>query len=142
MTKASTKSKRSGVDAEDALLRPAARASTATAVTRPPQAATMVPRCMLPVTPQTADLSTRPPSSGSPGTRLSDADDQVGAGEALDGHQQQAVGRHEPQPERRRRRPRARSAGRRPRSRTPGAACRASPSIAVDAAEEVQRDRA
>ena len=30
-----------------------------------------MPRCTLPVSCQTADLSTRPPSSGSPGTRLS-----------------------------------------------------------------------
>ena len=44
--------------------------SAATAVTRPPQAATTVPRWALPVTRHTPLLSTRPPSSGSPGTRL------------------------------------------------------------------------
>ena len=38
---------------------------------RPPQPATMVPRCWLPEAPQTSALSTRPPSSGRPGTRLS-----------------------------------------------------------------------
>ena len=46
------------------------QASTATAARRPPQPATTVPRTMLPVAPHTPALRTRPPSRGSPGTRL------------------------------------------------------------------------
>ena len=66
----------------------------------------------------------RPPDRGlehpaavqrQPGNEVEDADDEVGPGEALHGHQQQAVGSHEPQPEGARARPRSRSAARRRR---------------------------
>ena len=48
----------------------AASRAPARATARPLQAATTVPRSWLPVAPHTSDFSTRPPSSGRPGTRL------------------------------------------------------------------------
>ena len=56
--------------------------STSTAATRPPQAATMVPRCMLLVSFQTSDLQHAAAVEGQPGHQVEDADDEVGAGQA------------------------------------------------------------
>ena len=120
-----------GRGAEHALLQRAASPAPATATTRPPQAATTVPRSMLPVAPQTTDFSTRPPSSGRPGHQVEQADDQVGAGQPLDGHQQQAVRGHGPQRRARPRPRRARSSGPTTAIRNSCRGVRASPSIAV-----------
>ena len=117
------------------------QASAATAVMRPVHAATTVPLSMSPVAPQTIDFSTRPPSSGRPGDQVEDAHDQVGAGQALDGHQQQPVGRHEPQ--RQRGQPDA-DRGERPHDRDHQLLAR-SARLSLDrggAAEEVEGDRA
>ena len=115
--------------------------STATAATRPPQPATTVPRWTLPVTRHTTALSTRPPSSGSPGTRLSSADQQVGADQALDHHPQQPVGRDEPEPPARPAPTASEVSGPTTAIKNSCRGVRASPSIAVIAAEEVQGDR-
>jgi len=53
--------------------RPIAHTAKPTATTRPAQPATTVPRGRSPDTFQTRASSTRPPSSGSPGTRLNSA---------------------------------------------------------------------
>ena len=139
MTNASRKSNRSGSMSKSASCA-SGQSSTANAVTRPPQAATTVPRCMLPVSCQTAALSTRPPSSGSPGTRLSAPTSRFPKASPSTTMQQQPVGHDEPQPQRRQA---DRQRGQRADHRDPELLARLL-RLRLDrghAAEEVQRDR-
>ena len=82
----------------------------------------------LPVTFQTAACSTRPPSSGSPGTRLRTPTSRLApASRPSTAARSRPSGRDRPQRQRQQRRRRARSAARRPRSLTPARACAARP---------------
>ena len=121
------------------------RPAPARRATRPPQPATIVPWCGLPVTFQTTARSTRPPSSGSPGTRLSTPTTRLAPARPADGQPEQAVGGHaasrpsDDQPDGER--------GQRPDHgdrRTPGPGCRGSPSISVTPPRKcrvIERDR-
>ena len=82
--------------------------STATAVSRPPQPATMVPRWTLPVSAPHGGLEDPAAVERQPGHEVEQADQEVGAGQGLDRHPQQPVGRDELEGERRRHRPRSR----------------------------------
>ena len=72
----------------------------ASAVMRPPHPAAMAPVWALPVSRHTNDFSTRPPSRGSPGTRLRTPTRRLAAASPSTARQQQPVGRDEPQPDR------------------------------------------
>ena len=56
----------------------------------------MVPRCMLPVSAPDRGLEHPAAVERQPGDQVEHADEQVGAGQPLDGHQQQPVGVDEP----------------------------------------------